>query len=189
VNLYSKLKKSHLNKLHDAILISNKPFNYSASFKKQKKPSVSHQKMSVQKTQNTLKNKRMSLFSNTCQIKNEIGTYTPQTPIMEFNKTVDMLLKNPVYPKQKPAAPEISRNLQIAPSFSDSMMIPYSNNSSIKTFTRPKSMERIKRKRKSKAKSKGKRKTKRKEMDTSTTSVKPTSESSKSFWKVMQIEK
>lgn len=53
--------------------------------------------------------------------------------------------------KQKPAAPEIFRKncsplTNIHPSYSDSNTFHFSNNSSVKSIKRPKSMDRLKRK-------------------------------------------
>ena len=56
--LYSKLKRTHLNKLHEAIGLIQKPFDYNASFNKSKKDSVGSRK-------SNLIDKRFSVFSNT----------------------------------------------------------------------------------------------------------------------------
>lgn len=175
VMLYSKLKKSHLTKMHDAVGLLQKPFDYDNSFIKVKKPSMGTRK-------NNLNDKRMSVFSN---------TYTGNKSQFGLNKTFDLGVqgknkhdlsnygnlvgsrlptKKDNFVKQKPAAPEIKKKVhpltQINPSFSDSHMLQYSQVSSVKSFTRPKSMEKLRRKptngtKKRSAKSKPRKKTKR----------------------------
>lgn len=173
--LYSKLKRTHLTKLNDAIGLLQKPFDYSASFTKVKKTPVGGRK-------SNLLDKRMSVFSSTYamnkkKIMSEVDTYSlTEKAIFDPNKTADMIVqrslnskykndmttygnligdrlvnKNQVLIKQKPAAPEIKKKVvspltHINPSFSDNNILDYSHVSSVKSFTRPKSMERLKRK-------------------------------------------
>ena len=89
-----------------------------------------------------------------------------------------ILSKKDMLIKQKPAAPEIKKKAispltNIHPSYSDSNMFSFSNVSSVKSFARPKSMERLKRKqnigaKRKQCKSKPKKKTKRNKNDFST---------------------
>lgn len=93
------------------------------------------------------------------KFKNDLATYGQFKPDRHLPKK-DTLVK------QKPAAPEIKRKVNnqlniISPSFSDTNMIQYSNVSSVKSFVRPKSMDRLKRKptlKKKQAKSKPRKK-------------------------------
>lgn len=56
--LYSKLKRTQLNNLHEATGISQKPFDYNASFIKSKKDTIASRK-------SNLIDKRFSVFSST----------------------------------------------------------------------------------------------------------------------------
>lgn len=135
VMLYSNLKRNHMAKLNDAIGLIQKPFDYSASFIKTKKPSVGSRK-------STLIDKRMSVFSNTYaankkKMVNDIDTYSlTDKSFFDLNKTVDMIVQNNLTSKfkaelssygnligdktfgkkdslvkEKPAAPEIKRKV------------------------------------------------------------------------------
>lgn len=191
VILYSKLKSSNLNKLNDHIGLLQKPFDYNASFTKVKKPSRNTRKNDlINKRMSVFSN----TYAANKKKLNEVDSYQLiDKNHFDLNKTFDMvvqntpnykyksdltygnlvgtriLAKNDLLVKQKPAAPEIKKRTMnvltnIIPSLSEVNMLHYTNVSSVKSFVRPKSMERIKRKpatgnKKKTAKSKPRKKT------------------------------